>query len=367
MKMVSVRKALAAAAVIMLLCTALAGCGATEVKGDITVTDTLGREVLIADGAEKFVCIGPGCLRLYCYVGDTTQLVGVEDMEKKIVGRPYIMAYPELADLDIIGAGGPNNAPDGEKLLVAEPDVIFTMYNSDAASVDELQNKTGIPVIALSYGTTEVFDPLVDRSLELIGEVTGHQDRAAEIIAYFAELKADLENRVKDIPGADKPTVYLGAQSMRGMHGIESTSGNFSLFNAIKARNVVDEAGISQYIMLDKEKLLEMDPEVIFIDAGGLSLVQEDYQTNTSFYTGLQAVKNGKVFLELPYNYYYTNIEIAIANAFYMGSVLYPEKFADIDPKVKFNEITQKLLAKDLYEQVAQDYYGGYQQVVFKK
>lgn len=351
-------------ALAAILCSALAGCSKGDAQSGITVTDILDREVLIPENAEEFVCIGPGCLRLYTYVADTEKIVGVEDMEKDDMGRPYRMAHPEFGEMEIIGAGGPRNAPDAEKLLVADPDVIFTTYNSDAAAVDELQEKTGIPVIALGYGDTAVFDPVVNKSIEIIGEVTSNQERSAEVLAYFDELKADMETRVEGVSEESKPTVYLGAQSMRGMHGIESTSGNFSLFNAIGARNVVDEAGISEYVMLDKEALLEMDPEVIFIDAGGLSLVLEDYKANPSYYEGLQAVKKGRVFMELPYNYYSTNIDTAIADAYFMGSVLYPDQYSDVDPAEKFNEITEKLLGASLYDGVAEDYYGGFQQVV---
>ena len=262
------RKKILLLVTLTLLCLSLAACGSPAQEGDHLVIDALGREVLIPQGADKFICTGSGCLRLYSYIADTTKLVGVEDIEREAMGRPYIMAYPELANLDIIGPGGPNNSPDAEKLLVADPHVIFTTYNTDPASVDDLQAKTGIPVIALSYGETSVFDPAVDQSLEIIGQVTGNEDRAAEIINYFTQIKLDMESRAKDIASEDKPRVYLGAQSMRGSQGIESTSGNFSLFNAVGARNVVDEAGIGQHVILDKEALLEMDPEIIILDAG---------------------------------------------------------------------------------------------------
>ncbi len=350
-------------ALMLLLCLPLWGCGGETEQGDITVTDAIGREVAIAEGADSFVCIGPGCLRLYCYVGDVAELVGVEDIDKDSIGRPYLMANPSLSDLTVIGAGGPNNAADAEKLLVAEPDVIFTTYNTDASAVDELQQKTGIPVVALSYGDTAVFDPNVATSIDLIGEVTGNVERAQEVNAYFDELEADLLSRTESIAADERPTVYLGCQSMRGVHGIESTSGNFSLFNAIGARNVVDEAGITEYVMLDKEQILEMDPEVIFVDAGGYAILLDDYDTNPAYYEELQAVQNNKVFLQLPYNYYSTNIEVALADAYYMGTVLYPEQFSDIDPIVKFNEITQELLGADVYDEFVADYFGGFQAI----
>jgi iron complex transport system substrate-binding protein len=334
----------------------------------MTVTDSLGRTVNVpADGA-KFVAIGPGCLRLYCYVGDVAEIVGVEQTEitNGTAGRPYAKAYEELLSLPIIGPGGPNNAPDAEKIIEVAPDVIFSTYNSDAASLDELQDKTQIPVVALSYGETEVFDPVLDSSLELIGKITAEEARAAEVIQFFAACKEDLASRTQGIAQEDRPSAYLGGQSMRGKHGIESTSGNYPLFTAVNVRNVVDEAGINQYIMLDKEKLLDMDPDIIFMDSAGLPNIQEDYRSNPMFYQGLSAFNNGKLYMQLTYKYYATNIDIALCNAYYIGSIIYPERFSDVDIVAKSNEIFSELLGEELYAEVAEEYFGGFQQLSFE-
>lgn len=339
---------------------------AMQKPADLVVTDLLGRKVSIRAGAQSFAAIGPGCLRLYTYVADVSKLTGIEQMEvNDISGRPYMLANKKLQKLPVIGPGGPNNAPDAEKLLASDPDVIFTMYNSEVSDVDELQEKTGIPVVALSYGVSEMFDPAVDESLTLIGKVTGHEERAAKVVAYLASLKNELASRTASISRDEKPLAYVGGLGMRGVHGIESTNGNFSLFNAVGVRNAVAEAGINKAIMLDKEKLLEMNPDVVFIDGSGLHLVTEDYSKNKAFYDQLDAFKNGKVYMLLPYNYYYTNIDIAVADAYFIGTVLYPKQFADVSAKAKFDEIMNTLLGKSLYSEISKMYYGGYQQLKF--
>ena len=366
------KRTIALMTALLLFAALFAGCAQQAEENepteqDYVVTDLLGREVTIPADAQTFAAIGPGCLRLYCYVADTSKLVGVEELElTDPSSRPYVIANEELTSLEIIGAGGPANAPDAEKLLVADPDVIFSLYNSDTSTVDELQEKTDIPVVALSYGDSEMFDPLVDKSIELIGKVTGNETRASEVIDYFAQVKEDLASRVKDIDDAEKPLAYMGGMGMRGVHGIESTTGNFSIFDAISARNAVSEAGISDYVMLDKEKLLEMDPDYIFLDGGGLHLVVEDYAANTEFYNGLKAFKDGNVYMHMPYNYYYTNIGVAIADSYYIGSILYPDAFSDVDPAAKFDEIITELLGSSAYAKMSETYYGGYQNVKFE-
>ena len=45
----------------------------------------------------------------------------------------------------------------------------------------------------------------------------------------------------------------------------------------------------------------------------------------------------------------YTNLETALADAYYAACVLYPEQFADIDPEAKAGEIFTELLGSNPY------------------
>lgn len=342
-----------------------------ENKEDYEVTDMLGRKVKIPGNASKYACIGAGALRMYTYVADDKNLVGVEDVELSWgeKGRPYNMSIPNLKELPVIGPGGPGNGPNAEALFAAKPDVIFTGYNTDISSVNELQEKTGIPVVAISYGkgktgAGKIFDRNIYDSISLVGKITGNEDRANDVVSYIQAAKTDLEKRTENV---NPVRAYLGAQSFKGAHGIESTTGDYEIFDVLKAKNVVNEKGINDYIMLDKETVLELDPEVIILDAGGMSLVKEDYNNNPDFYKSLSAVRNGKTYIQMPFNNYITNIDIALADAYYTGKVLYPDAFSDIDPAEKFDEITQYLLGINAYEKIASQYHGGYQQANFDK
>ncbi len=348
--------------------TQQAGTGADDPEPDgFEVTDLLGRTVAIPANASRFACIGPGALRLYCYVADKAALVGVEsaEIEWGSEGRPYAMSMGEISGMTVIGPGGPGNAPDAELLFAAAPDVIFSMYHSEAAVSDELQEKTGIPVVTLSYGEAEVFDQRIYDSLALIGRVTGHEDRAEAVVGFMEDIERDLDSRTAEI--ADKPLVYMGCQSNRGSHGIESTVGNYVLFDALNIRNAAAEAGVPGYAMIDKEQVLEMDPDIIIIDAGGYGILSEDYAANPEFYEALSAVKNGRFYMQMPYNWYYTNLEIALADAYYIGAVVYPDAFSDIDIEQKFDEISDFMLGIFCYESIAGSYFGGFQQVKLGK
>lgn len=353
----------------MLSCSILGGCGP---KGDlgganppkVMITDMAGREVEVPTPAERIVAIGPGSLRLVCYAGAAGRVVGVEDLEKQQpTGRPYILAYPKLTELPTVGQGGPNSTPDAEKLVSVKPDVIFVAYLVDRAKADDLQAKTNTPVVVLSYGKLGAFDEDVYRSLSLIGKIMGNEKRAQEVVDYIKGCQHDLNERTKDIPDDRKPKVYVGALGMKGTHGIESTQAKYPPFVAINARNVVDETGKTGSVMIDREKLISWDPDLIFVDEGGYNLVLDDYKKNPAFYRSLRAVRKGELYGLIPYNYYTTNIDTAIADAYYAGKVIYPEQFTDVDPAKKADEIYQFLLGKSLYERMASDF-GGFKKLV---
>lgn len=358
-------------AILFCLVFVWGGCSAkppqsTSVSPKVTVTDTLGRQVEINKTAKKVVAIGPGALRLCCYFNNIDIIAGIEKMDKdSATGKPYLIANPSLANLPEIGPGGPNNAPDPERLLTVKPDVIFTTYAADRATADNLQSKTGILVVALSYGKTSTFDPQVNASLLLIGKIIGMDQKAQELVGLMDGFKNDLDNRTKAVADNQKPSAYVGGLGMKGTHGIESTQGNYSLFNAIHAKNVVDETGKTGSLMIDKEKLMAWNPDKIFIDGNGLQSVLEDYQKNPGFYRSLSAVKKGEVYSQLPYNFYTTNIDTAIADAYYMGKVLYPEQFKDIDAEKKADEIYKLLLGKEVYAQMAKDF-GGFRKIALQ-
>ncbi|NJE05402.1 iron ABC transporter substrate-binding protein [Thermococcus sp. M36] len=349
---------------LVFLVVAVSGCiGSTSnsgtEKGTVTVTDAIGRTVEVPTEVTKVVAAGPGALRLVVYLNASDMVVGVEDFEKRYnFGRPYIIAHPELKDLPSIGPGGPGKLPDFEALINLKPDVIFLTY-VDAKTADEIQEKTGIPVVVLSYGQLATFeDEELFRSLELAGRILGKEKRAQEVINFIKSIQDDLSKRTE---GVEPKKVYVGGIGYKGAHGIESTEGKYSPFVAVHADNVADELG-SGHHSIDKEKLLEWQPDYIFIDEGGLKLVLDDYRKNPDFYNSLKAVKNGNVYGILPYNFYTTNVGTALADAYYIGKVLYPERFKDVDPAKKADEIYNFLLGKPVYMDMT-DQFGGFGRV----
>lgn len=350
-----------------------------------TVTDLLGREVTVPEKINRVVCIGAGSLRLYTYVGDLSKLVGVEDVDKDGTGvgktlsiRPYKMVNKDLFNsLPSCGKGGPQGSPEAEKILALNPDIVFSLYTSDKAAMDDLQQKIGKPVVVLSYGKTEAFDENVKKSIALLGDILNRKERANELLSFISDTETYLSGIGEGIDRNNKATVYLGCQSNYGTHGIESSSANYSIFDVSKIRNVLDEyvgktgetfKGYQKSV--DWEILVEMNPDRIILDAGGLEHLKTQLKEKPEIFNRLSAFKNGEIYLQMPYNAYYTNLETAYADAYFDAWVQYhdiaPEKL-NFDYVEKAREIYTLFLGKDCYDDVAQEMYGGFQKIDISK
>jgi iron complex transport system substrate-binding protein len=353
--------------VLMFLCLMPAALGlagtasankAAENSGTIAFTDMAGRKIELDGPIDRIIAIG-SALRIYTYVAGTDKLVGVERKQQRVAtGRPYIMANPSLENLPVIGEGHPDD-PDPELIMQANPDVIVAGDIMDRKSLELMQKRTGVPVIITSQGNAVAFDETLYQAIGIIGKITGKQDRANDVVWYMETCKTELAGLTKPIPEHEKPSIFIGGLSYKGIHGIESTACRSPLLMAIGAKNVVDELKTTGSVMIDKEKLIEWDPEIIVIDAGGLGVVKQDYIKNPNFYKALSAVKNGRVYCQLPDVAYYRNIETAIADIYFLGKLMYPEAFKNINPRLKADEIYSFMLGKPLYDKMA-ELYGGF-------
>lgn len=324
-------------------------------EGTRTITDSTGRTVTIPETVESIVCVNVGALRYTCYMQAQDLVVGVEDYEQEpTMSRLYnYINFDQFSSLPVIGSNGEHYP---EAIISANPDVII-MSAAESKDADDLQDKTGIPVVVVP-GSDTTLDDNAYETIRLMGEVYGKEDRAEELTNYLDSIKADLETRTADIPDADKPTVYVGGVSFKGHHGFEGTEANYGPFVLIHANNLADTTGQSGAFDIDTEQVLAWDPDVIFLDFNGMALINEDYAKNPDFYQGLTAVREGRVYSQISFRSSASNLETALADAYYAATILYPEQFADIDPVEKAGEIFTALLGTNPYEDLKE---AGYE------
>ncbi len=333
-------------------------------KGDIiTVTDAFGRKVKVSKSVNHVICSGSGCLRLLVYLGAHHKIVAVDSAEtknRKLDARPYALSNPQFKNYPMFGEFRGKDHPELILGLKTQPEVIFKAYSRVEDNPDELQNKTGIPVVAVNYGNLGALKQDFFQALRIMGKVMGEDQRAEEVIGFFKSHMAELHRRSANIPKEEKKRCYIGGVAYRGPHGLQSTEPAYPPFKMVNVINVVFDPAKSpkELVHADvaKEKIMDWNPDRIFVD---LSTIQSDQKANALFelkndpvYQELKAVKRGYVFGLLPYNWYTKNFGSVIADAYYIGKVIYPERFKDIVPEKKADEIYTFLVGKPVFQQM---------------
>lgn len=381
-------KRIAALLLALAMTLTLLGCGQvrdtipgnTASDGEpVTVTDMIGRQVAVTPGSyRRVVCIGAGALRMYSYIGDTALLCGVEDIDNTTlddrpkmfdaVARPYVLAYGDVfAALPSCGVGGPNaQAAEAEKILSCQPDIIISEYE-DVEKADALQQQVGVPVITLRTGVDGVFAEAFPGSLRLLGQLFGREDRAETLISFIESETAEITRRAAGAADDDRPGAYICGLGNWGTTNHLMTSQSYAAFRVANIRNVVTDLGTDAVQAIEAEKFAALggSMDVMLIDAAAVKNIAPLMQEDPTLLDTCKAWQTGEVYLEMAYNAYYTNYEIALANAWFAAKCVYPDLFTDVDMTAKTNEITKAFLGQELAEQIfaCPSSFGGYQQI----
>ena len=96
----------------------------------------------------------------------------------------------------------------------------------------------------------------------------------------------------------------------------------------------------------------------MFVDLAGLSLAKQQYAQYKDSLDEVTAFRNGDVYGVLQTNWYASNWDTVLLSCYYVGKVLYPEKFADVDIANKADEIYTVMVGSAIYDRLV-DYTGG--------
>ena len=190
----------------------------------------------------------------------------------------------------------------------------------------------------------------------------------------------DLDTRTKQIPDDDKLWTYIGGVAYRGPHGITSTDPNYSPVSFINGKNPIKELEVefiegAMGYQIDGDTLIDLDSSMeddlehshlqyILVDASSYTQCMTDLKET---YYDLHAIVEGdpNCAMVLPYNCYTTNFGTVFADAYYIGKLLFPNQFSDLDYNDGnvYDEIYKKFLGKGVYSDMADAYNDGFHEI----
>ena len=343
---------------------ASAGCIAvnpSENTGDtLTITDAAGRVAEILANSHNIAVTGAGSSRLIAYLEAVDQLSATDfydnenKQERATDIRPYAIAYDELYTMQNVGSAG--GSADAETILKIAPDYILyatgTTPQDSVAAADELQEKTGIPVILFVSTDPVMNEELFAENLRMLGTILGKEERAEELLSAIDEIKLDLKERAAKSTAEEK-SIYVGGVAWKGSHGFDWTAPTYLPYIFLDISNPAAGASNAGGAQIAKEQIIAWNPDVLLVDlatliaAGGGSI----YELSTDpSYNAMDAVQDGNVYAVLPYTSMGTNVETALVDAYYLGTILYPDTFADIDLAEKTNEIFTLFVGENVFD-----------------
>lgn len=169
-----------------------------------------------------------------------------------------------------------------EKVIALKPDLVLMLEDAQRPDIEKLK-KFNLPVKTVNpHKVDEVLD-----SIKQIGEITGTEKRAEEIVA---DIRARLDRVQQKSSGHSRPKVFL----VVGYRPLITTgSGTFvgDILKLSGGENVVS-ASRSPYPEWSFETLIKADPDVIVIMDG---VVEQREVLSDKRWASLSAVRNSRV------------------------------------------------------------------------
>lgn len=267
---------------LLLALSLVLSLGLCAVAEGTALNDQLGRTVTLEQTPQRIVSGYYISSSALIALGLEDKLVGIEAKANK---RPiYSLSAPALIDLPNVGTA---KEFDLEGCIALNPDLVILPAKLKNAA--ETLEQLGIPVLLVNPESGEQLEQMI----ALLGQATGTQERAEELLDFIAGQRENLETLLAE---AEKPRVYLAGNST-----LLSTAGanmyQSDMMVLAGGENVAAELSDTYWAEISYEQLLAWNPEYIVL-ASDASYTVEEVLADPNL-ADCTAVKNGNV-LQLP-------------------------------------------------------------------
>jgi len=345
-----------------------------DTLGQAPIYDMAGRNVTaVADmNVERIVASGVGALRFVSYLNCSDLVVAVEARESAAYNaKSYMYAYQYDNTSNYnrsIGSGGDGLIEYPEQLLKLPEVPQVIIYSVPSANLTDEQQKyvndaeaLGMKVVVIRELDTMLNDKANGLSATfvqqttLLGKVLDRSTRASELMSFMNVTIADLASRAKNATASEKDaSAYIGSLSYSGAKGFDYSSSSYDPFAILGVNNTVS-GGTSVVYQINVESIMASNPDYIFLDPTGYATFKANWNNGSSSMSSealmaLTAFQEGKAYMTIPFIWYGVNFDNVLLAAYYIGSVMYPTAFSDVDLNKKASEIYTAFVGEDCYE-----------------
>jgi len=247
-------------------------------KFPLTITDSLGRDVVISKQPETIISLAPSNTEILFALGLGDRVIAVSE---------YCNYPPEAQDRTKIGGFSTVNI---EKAVDLKPDLVLATCGVQEAIVEELE-RLGLTVIALDAKNIED----VIKNIRLVGKATGQLEIAEELARRLEQRIKAVTDKTRDLPDNQKPKVFYEIWNDPLMTVGPGTFIHHLIHLAGGVNIALDSK--TEYPVYNLELLIERNPEVIIISLGhGSSTTSVEEVKSREGWQIIDAVKNNRVY-----------------------------------------------------------------------
>ena len=243
----------------------------------ITLTDGLGRSVILNEAAKRVVSLAPSNIEILFAVGAGEQ----------VVGRDQYSDYPEAAK-DVTDIGSAFEALNTELIVSLKPDLIIAAEINTPEQVKALED-LGLTVYYLKNPTTleEMYT-----NLEIVAQLTGHEADAAALIESLKARVAAVDEKI--MPLSSRISVFYELDGTDPAKPYTAGKGTFITLLIDRAGGWNIASDIDGYPQLSLEQVVAADPAFIILGDSAYGVTPELVAARPGW-ENLSAVKSGQV------------------------------------------------------------------------
>lgn len=211
----------------------------------VTVTDDLGRRVVLPRVPERIISIAPSNTEILFALGLGDRVIGVTD---SCDYPAKAKARPKVGSIEL----------DYEKILDMRPDLVVAVGSLQRQAIERL-SQLGVTVLAVDPKSIDG----VLHAMTLIGKATGAEGRASDLVTSLSLRIERIAAKVATLESSARPRVFVEIWNEPLM---TAGPGTFidELVSAAGGQNIAHDAA-GEWPQFSAEAVIERDPEVVVL------------------------------------------------------------------------------------------------------
>lgn len=246
----------------------------------IIITDRLQREVRFDSSPRRIISLTPATTELLYAIGAGSQ----------IVGATKNCNYPDEAEKLTRVGGGTLQSLSREAIVGLQPDLVLCKWDNHQPLMETLKT-FDIPCVAIG---AESLEELYKEAV-MLGNVTGHEEEAVQLVTRMKERAARLAASVQRIPDSSKRKVFYEVWDDPLMTaGPNSFIGEALEFAGLS--NIFYDATTS-YPRVSDEVVVARNPDIIISPSTHASKVSIEKLLARQGWSGVKAIQDKQVYI----------------------------------------------------------------------